>query len=109
MADQNTPAAEQEAQQPSFSLQRTYIKDLSIQMPTAPQTFLEEEAPAVEGSMNAGGQRRAATVYGRTVTATVTTRTGAKVMYLVEATQAGIFEAANIPEEQLEPLLGVVC
>jgi preprotein translocase subunit SecB len=30
-------------------------------------------------------------------------------MYLVEATQAGIFEAANIPEEQLEPLLGIVC
>ena len=46
---------------------------------------------------------------GTTVTATVTTRIGDKVMYLVEATQAGIFEAANIPEEQLEPLLGIVC
>ena len=109
MADQNTPAADQEAQQPSFSLQRTYIKDLSIEMPNAPQIFLEQEAPSVEVSINVGGQRLADTVYESTVTATVTTRIGDKVMYLVEATQAGIFEAANIPEEQLEPLLGIVC
>src|SRR5690606_2775106 len=44
-----------------------------------------------------------------TVTATVTTRINDKVLYLVEATQAGIFEAANIPDEQLDPLLGIVC
>jgi preprotein translocase subunit SecB len=82
MADQNTPAADQEAQQPSFSLQRTYIKDLSIEMPNAPQIFLEQEAPSVEVSINVGGQRLADTVYESTVTATVTTRIGDKVMYL---------------------------
>ncbi len=109
MADQNTqPAADQEVQ-PSFSLQRTYIKDMSIEMPHAPQIFLEQEAPTVEVSINVGGQRLADTVYESTVTATVTTRIGDKVMYLVETTQAGIFEAANIPAEQLDPLLGIVC
>jgi preprotein translocase subunit SecB len=31
------------------------------------------------------------------------------VLYLVEAKQAGIFELANLPLEQLDPILGIVC
>lgn len=104
--DQNT---QQDNQEPSFSLQRTYIKDLSLEMPNAPQIFLEQEGPNVEVSINVGGQQLADTVYECTVTATVTTRIADKVLYLVEATQAGIFEASNIPAEQLDPLLGIVC
>jgi preprotein translocase subunit SecB len=96
-------------QEPSFSLQRTYVKDLSLEMPNAPQIFLEQESPSVEVSINVGGQRLADTVYECSVTATVTTRIEDKVLYLVEATQAGIFEAANIPADQLDPLLGIVC
>ena len=99
----------QASQDPSFSLQRTYVKDLSLEMPNAPQIFLEQETPTVEVAMNVGGQRLAETVYEATVTVTVTTRIQDKVLYLVEATQAGIFEAANIPAEQLDPLIGIVC
>ena len=43
------------------------------------------------------------------VTVTVTTRIKDKVLYLVEATQAAIFEIANIPAEQLDPIMGIVC
>ena len=106
--DQNTQA-NAGSNEPSFSLQRTYVKDLSLEMPNAPQIFLEQEGPTVEVSINVGGQRLADTVYECSVTATVTTRVSDKVLYLVEATQAGIFEAANIPTEQLDPLLGIVC
>ncbi|NYT63685.1 protein-export chaperone SecB [Alcaligenaceae bacterium] len=110
MAEQNQNSQEtQESQDPSFSLQRTYVKDLSLEMPNAPQIFLEQEGPTVEVSINVGGQRLAETVYEASVTATVTTRIGDKVLYLVEATQAGIFEAANIPADQLDPLIGIVC
>ncbi|PLC52461.1 protein-export chaperone SecB [Pollutimonas nitritireducens] len=110
MADQNQNShGNEDSQDPSFSLQRTYVKDLSLEMPNAPQIFLEQESPTVEVSINVGGQRLAETVYEATVTATVTTRVGDKVLYLVEATQAGIFEAANIPADQLDPLIGIVC
>jgi len=94
---------------PSFSLQRTYLKDLSLELPNAPQIFLEQDAPKVEVSITIGGQRLAETVFESTVTATITTRINDKVLYLVEATQAGVFEAANIPADQLDPLLGIVC
>jgi len=108
MAEQDQNAQDNN-QEPSFNLQRTYVKDLSLEMPNAPQIFLEQEQPDVEVTINVGGQRLAETIYESTVTVTVTTRIQDKTLYLVEATQAGIFEAANIPPEQLDPLLGIVC
>lgn len=96
-------------QAPSFGLQRTYVKDLSLEMPNAPSIFLEQEGPTVEVSIQVGGQQLAETVFEAVVTATVTTRINDKILYLVELSQAGIFEAANIPAEQLDPLLGIVC
>ncbi|OZI62853.1 protein-export chaperone SecB [Bordetella genomosp. 11] len=107
MADQNNQQPGDDA--PSFNLQRVYLKDLSLEMPNAPHVFLEQETPQVEVSINVGGQRLTETLFESSVTVTVTTRVSDKVLYLVEGTQAGIFELANIPAEQLDPLLGIVC
>ncbi|OZI33426.1 protein-export chaperone SecB [Bordetella genomosp. 5] len=109
MADQDQTNQQAGSDAPSFNLQRVYLKDLSLEMPNAPHVFLEQEAPQVEVSINVGGQRLAETVFESTVTVTVTTRINDKTLYLVEGTQAGIFELANIPEEQMDPLLGIVC
>lgn len=105
--NQNVGAEEQTA--PIFNLQRSYVKDLSLEMPNAPEIFLEQEAPTVAVEINVGAKRLAETVFESTVTATVTTRIEDKVLYLVEATQAGIFEIANIADDQLDPLIGIVC
>jgi preprotein translocase subunit SecB len=105
MSDQNA----QTKNAPSFNMQRVYLKDLSLEMPNAPNIFLEQDAPEVEVAINVGGQALAETVYESTVTVTVTTRIKDKVLYLVEATQAAIFEIANIPAEQLDPIMGIVC
>lgn len=105
--NQNVGTEEQSA--PVFNLQRTYVKDLSLEMPNAPAIFLEQEGPTVAVEINVGAQRLAETVFESSVTATVTTRIEDKVLYLVEATQAGIFEIANVPNEQLDPLIGIVC
>jgi preprotein translocase subunit SecB len=43
------------------------------------------------------------------VTTTVTTRLGDKVLFLVEAREAGIFEIRNVPPEQMPLVLNVVC
>jgi len=110
MAEQNQDTQTQtENTAPSFNMQRVYVKDLSLELPNAPHVFLEQEQPQVEVSINVGGERLAETVFESTVTATVTTRVNDKVLYLVECTQAGIFELANIPQEQMDALLGIVC
>ncbi len=108
MSEQQAQAAPNE-QAPAFNLQRVYLKDLSVEMPNAPQTFLEQEAPTVSINVGVGGQRLADTVFEVTITVTVTTKIEEKVVYLVEATQGGIFELANMPAEQIDPILGIVC
>ncbi len=101
MADQN--------QQPVFQIQRIYLKDLSLEQPNSPAVFLEQEAPNIEVQVDVGVEALAQTIFESTVTITVTARIKDKVAFLVEGKQAGIFEAANIPPEQLDPLLGIGC
>jgi preprotein translocase subunit SecB len=43
------------------------------------------------------------------VTVTVTAKVNDKIAFLVEGKQAGIFEIRNIPDEQMDPLLGIGC
>jgi preprotein translocase subunit SecB len=102
MSDQNAQADQaQNPNAPVFNMQRVYLKDLSLEMPNAPHIFLEQEGPKVEVAINVGGQALAETVFESTITVTVTTRIADKILYLVEATQGGVFEIANVPAEQL--------
>jgi preprotein translocase subunit SecB len=101
--------SEEQNQQPIFQIQRVYLKDLSLEQPNSPAIFLEQEAPAIEVSVDVGAEPLAEGVFESTVTITVTAKVGDKVAFLVEGKQAGIFEARNIPAEQLDPLLGIGC
>lgn len=101
MSEQNT--------QPVFQIQRVYLKDLSLEQPNSPAIFLEQEAPNIEVAVDVGVEALAETIFESTVTITVTSKIKDKVAFLVEGKQAGIFEAANIPAEQLDPLLGIGC
>lgn len=96
-------------QQPVFQIQRVYLKDLSLEQPNSPAIFLEQEAPNVEVAVDVGVEALAETIFESTVTITVTSKIKDKVAFLVEGKQAGIFEAANIPADQLDPLLGIGC
>ncbi len=95
--------------QPVFQIQRVYLKDLSLEQPNSPAIFLEQEAPAIEVSVDVAAQPLTEGIYESTVTVTVTAKVKDKVAFLVEGKQAGIFEARNIPENQLAPLLGIGC
>ena len=108
MAEQNL-GAQPDALAPSFTLQRVYLKDLSLELPNTPQIFLEQDAAQVEVGIEVGSQCVNETLFESIVRVTVTTRIKDKVCYLVEATQAGLFELANIPEDQIAALLGIVC
>ncbi len=95
--------------EPTFSIQRTYLKDLSLEIPSAPQIFLETQQPTVEIQLDVGGGMVVEGIYECTVTATVTTKVGEKVAFLVEVKEAGIFEIRNVPQEQMPLILNVVC
>ncbi|TAK90533.1 MAG: protein-export chaperone SecB [Burkholderiaceae bacterium] len=96
-------------QQPAFNIQRVYLRDQSLEIPHAPHIFLEQGNPTVEVQINVDNEKLHEQMYEVRVTATVTTKVGEKVAFLVEAKQGGIFQIAGVPEEQMEPLLGIVC
>jgi preprotein translocase subunit SecB len=96
-------------QQPVFQIEKLYVKDLSLEVPNAPQCFLEREAPEVEVQMRSTGNAVGEGIFDVTLTATVTAKTGDKTLYLIEVGQAGIFRIQNIPENELGALLAIGC
>ncbi|HEX7640456.1 MAG TPA: protein-export chaperone SecB [Burkholderiaceae bacterium] len=100
--------ADQE-QTPVFQIQRIYLKDLSLEQPNSPQVLLEQVQPQVDIQLAMAAEAVAAGIFEVTVTATVTTKVGDKTLFLVEAKQAGIFEIRNVPADQQQVILGVMC
>jgi preprotein translocase subunit SecB len=99
----------QQNTQPVFSIEKVYVKDLSLEIPNAPQIFLEREAPQVDIQLHHNSDAIEDGVYQTLLTVTVTAKVGEKVLFLVEATEAGIFVARNIPAGELDAVLGIAC
>lgn len=98
-----------EVKNPSFNLTRCYLKDASLELPNAPQIFLESASPETEMSLHVERQDLSGGFHEVTVQVTLTTKVADKVLFLVEAKQGGIFALENVPEEDTAPLLEIVC
>ena len=96
-------------EQPVFQIQRVYLKDLSLEQPNSPQILLEQTQPQVDINLGLSAQPIADGVFEVEVTATVTTKVGDRTLFLVEGKQAGIFEIRNVPEDQMQAVIGVAC
>lgn len=96
-------------EQPVFGIEKLYVKDLSVEVPNAPEIFLEREAPQINIQLNTSGRGVGEGIYEVVLTVTVTAKSGEKTVFLVEVGQAGVFRIQNVPEEQMEPLIAVAC
>src|SRR4030067_3667880 len=96
-------------QQPIFGIEKIYVKDLSLEIPHAPEVFLSGEQPQVDVQLHNEGTAISDGLYQVVLTVTVTAKAGDKTLFLVEAAQAGIFQIRNVPESDLEPLLATAC
>ena len=94
---------------PVFQIQRLYLKDLSLEQPNSPQILLEQQQPQVDINLALAAEGISDGMYEVCVTATVTTKVADKTLFLVEAKQAGIFEIRNLPNEQLQGVVSVMC
>ena len=101
--------AEAATQEQVFNIQRVYLKEVSLEQPNSPGIFLEQEAPAVEIQLAVEAGQVAEGIFEVAVTATVHTKVKDHTLFLLEAKQAGIFEARGMRDDQMSPVLGVVC
>ena len=94
---------------PVFQIQRVYLKEASLEQPNSPAILLEQEQPSVDIQLGVEASQAADGIYEVCVTATVTTKLKEKTVFLVEVKQAGIFEIRNLPQEQMNPIMGIAC
>ena len=100
MAEQDTPI---------FKIQRIYMKEASLEQPNSPAILLEQESPTVDIQLGVNAAPVAEGIFEVSVTATVQTKIKEKSVFLVEVTQAGIFEIRNLPEDQMGQIMGIAC
>jgi preprotein translocase subunit SecB len=98
-------------QQAVFKIEKLYVKDLSLEVPNAPAIYLDSTAPGVNVDLSTQAAAIGEGFFEVSVTVTVTAKIeeGDKTVFLVEATQAGIFQIRNIPNEEIEPILMIGC
>ena len=109
MSETSNHSAQQEATNPVFQIQRLYLKDISLEQPNAPDIFLTPGEPNVQIQIDIQYGQLQGDLFEVIVIGNVTTRVEEKVLFLIEAQQAGIFELKNIPAEQVEPMLAIAC
>jgi preprotein translocase subunit SecB len=99
----------QQDNQPVFSIEKLYVKDLSLEIPNAPQSFLERETPTVDIQLHHNSMRVDENLYQTTLTVTVTAKVVDKTLFLIEVAQAGIFTLRNIPQGDMDAVMAIAC
>ena len=95
--------------EPGFRIQRIYLKDLSLEQPNAPQILMIASEPQIQVEVDIAVAPLTDGIFEVALSSTITAKVDSKVLFLIEAKQAGIFEFSNIPAEQIDPMLGIAC
>jgi len=101
---------QQNNEQPVFNIEKIYVKDLSIEVPNAPQIFLDPQTPEINVELSTSTTGLDAGFFEAILRVTVTAKLPEdRTVFLVEVAQAAIFQIRNIPEADLEPVLAIGC
>jgi preprotein translocase subunit SecB len=107
--EQNQAAATEEQPQAQFQLQKLYVKDVSFELPNAPQIFQEDGQVEIKLNLAQKVEDLAEGVHEVVLTVTVTASLDEKTAYLAEVQQAGIFAIAGLPEQGKHAALNTLC
>lgn len=106
------PGAAAEAQTaagPQFQLQKIYVKDVSFEVPSAPQIYTEDGAAEMKLNLSQRVNNVQENVFEVVLTVTVTATTQEKTAYLAEVHQAGLFTVAGLEAAQQQAVLNTLC
>lgn len=96
--------------QPVFTIEKLYVKDLSLEVPNAPQIYLERETPQINVQLNTTGNQIDEGIYEVVLTVTVAAKLPEdRTVFLVEVAQGGIFQIRNVPADDVEPIMMIGC
>ena len=109
MAEQDSTNGGNGSMQPTDEAQVSviaqYIKDLSVENPSAPQVFQWQVQPQLDVQFNIGVEKVGEEVHEVTLKIEVAARSENGVHFVIDLSYAGLFAIRNAPEEALPPFL----
>jgi preprotein translocase subunit SecB len=107
MADQEPNAGGNGADdgQPQVSILAQYIKDLSVENPSAPQVYSWQVQPQLDVQFNLSVNGASEGVHEVMLKFDISARSDNGVHFVVDLSYAGLFAIRNVPEEALPPFL----
>ena len=91
--------------EPQLSILAQYVKDLSVENPSAPQVFSWQVQPSIDVQFNIGVVQAADDVHEVSLKIEVSARSDNGVHFVVDLAYAGLFGLRNLPPEALQPFL----
>ena len=92
-----------------FQIQKLYTKDVSFELPNAPQVFQDEGQADVKMSLSQRVETLGNDLHEVLLTVTVTATVGEKTAYLAEVAQAGIFLVRGFNEQATHAVMNTMC
>ncbi|QFT56852.1 protein-export chaperone SecB [Microbulbifer sp. THAF38] len=109
MAEELNGAANAEAPQVQFAMQRIYLKDLSFETPMGVEVFKKQWKPQVNQELNTKTAKVDEDLYEVALTLTITVKLEEDTAFLVEVKQAGLFGIKGLEGQQLAQALNTAC
>ena len=95
---------------PQLNVLAQYTKDLSFENPNAPGSLQQQsQPPQINIQINVGANNLSDTEFEVTLSVEGKAETAGKVMFSFELAYAGVFRIANVPQENLHPLVMIEC
>jgi preprotein translocase subunit SecB len=112
MAEEQVPGpvmTPDEAAAAQFQIQKMYVKDVSFELPNAPQIFNESGQADVKMSLAQRVEELGDNLFEVVLTVTMTATIGEKTGYLAEVAQAGIFLVSGFNEQASHAVMNTMC
>ena len=110
MAEEQNPAmTPDENAAAQFQIQKLYAKDVSFELPNAPQVFQETGQADVKMSLAQRVEDLGENLHEIVLTVTVTASIDDKTAYLAEVAQAGIFLISGFNEQAAHAVMNTMC
>ena len=107
--EQNAATTSDEQAQAQFQIQKLYTKDVSFELPNAPQIFQENGQADVKMSLAQRVEDLGENLHEVVLTVTVTATVGDKTAYLAEVAQAGIFLVSGFNQQAAHAVMNTMC
>jgi len=91
--------------QPQVTILAQYVKDLSVENPSAPEVYSWQVQPALDVQFNLNVQGAGEGVHEVSLKFDISARSDNGVHFVIDLSYAGLFGIRNVPEEALPPFL----